>query len=177
MNTVPTPFRLVAVMAATATVTAAATIAFANHEPWHKVYTGGGPNKTIVVTGEQRTRFTTNDWENVNGARAEIRVADGQQALLVMRFTAETACFSGAVDFCSARIMVDDRQARPASGRNFHIDSYYANETSQSQKAHAFDRSLKVGPGVHVVKVQGTTMGNTILDIDDWSLTVERVPT
>jgi hypothetical protein len=165
------------VVAATAIVTAVATIAFANHAPWHKVYRGKAPNKTVVVTGEQLTHIFTNDWENITGARAEIRVPRGGQALLLMRFTAETVCYSGAADFCAARIMVDDRQAHPASGRNFHIDSYYANETSESQKGHAFDRSLNVGPGNYTVRVQGTTMGNTVLDVDDWSLTVERVAT
>jgi hypothetical protein len=177
MNKVTRPLRLVALMAATAIVTAVATVALANHEPWHKVFRGGGANKTIVVTGEQRTSIGTNDWQNIQGARAEISVPNGQRALLVMRFTAETVCFEGGPEACSARIMVDDRQARPASGRNFHIDSYYAGETSESTKGHAFDRSLRVGPGTYTVRVQGTTMGNTILDVDDWSLTIERVPT
>jgi hypothetical protein len=168
---------LAAVVAATAIVTAVATVAFANHASWHKVYRGRAPNKTVVVTGEQATQIGTNDWENITGARTEIRVPDGGRALLLMRFTAETVCYSGAPDFCAARIMVDDREARPASGRNFHIDSYYAGETFQSQKGHAFDRSIQVGPGTYTIRVQGTTMGNTILDVDDWSLTVERIGT
>jgi hypothetical protein len=169
--------RLVGIVAATAVVTAVATIAFANHQPWHKVFRGKAPNKTVVVTGKEPTTIGTNDWQNIHGARTEIRVPDGGRALLLMRFTAETVCYFGGPESCAARIMVDDRQAKPASGRNFHIDSYYANETEESQKGHAFDRSIEVGPGTYTVRVQGTTMGNTILNVDDWSLTVERVAT
>ena len=168
-------FRIAGIVAATAIVTAVATIAFANHEPGHRVARGKAPNKTIVVTGEDPTEIGFPEWQTIDGAKTQIRVPNGQRALLLIRFTAETVCFFGGPDECAARVMVDARQARPASGRDFHIDSQYAGETDESQKGHAFDRSLEVGPGRYTIKVQGAAMGDNILRVDDWSMTVERV--
>jgi hypothetical protein len=164
-------------VAATAIVTAIATVAFANHAPWHKVFKGRAPNKTVVVTGEQETEVIDDEWHGINGARTEIRIPNGERALILVRFTAETVCYFAGPDFCSVRVMVDGKQAKPASGRDFHIDSNYGGETEESEKAHALDRSLEVGPGRYTIKVQGTAMDSTILKVDDWSLTVERVST
>ena len=163
-------------VALTVTVSAVGTFAFANHEPGHVIKKGKGPSKTVVVTDSQPFLIGSEDWTNLPGAKAKIKVPDGKRALLLARFTAETVCYAPpAPEECSARIMVDGKQALPASGKDFHIDSSYAGEDEESQKAHAFDRSLEVGAGTHVVKVQGAAMGSVILRLDDWSLTVERV--
>jgi hypothetical protein len=169
--------RLAGVVAATAVVTAVATIAFANHAPWHKVFKGGAATRTVVVTGEEPTVFGDDNWANIQGAKTTIKVPNGERALLLVRFTGETVCYFGGPDFCSARVMIDDRQARPASGRDFHLDSNYGGETEESEKGHAFDRSLEVGPGTYTVKVQATAMDETVLRVDDWSMTVERIRT
>ena len=164
-----------AAIAGTIVVSFLASFALANHAPWHHVVKAKAPTKTVVATGEEDFFFSSEDWTNLPGATAKIKVPNGQRALILASFTAETTCSSFAPDECTARIMVDDRQARPASGRDFHIDTNYAGETDESQKAHAFDRSLEVGPGTYTVKVQGAAMGGTALRIDDFSFVVQRV--
>lgn len=147
----------------------------AEHTPGHDVLRGRGVKKTVVVTSTDDWTIFVDEWKNIRGAKTQITVPAGQRALLLMRFTAETVCYSGGPDFCSARILVDNREALPAAGRNFHIDSNYSGETFESQKGHAMDRSLEVGPGTYTVRVQGTAMEGLILTVDDWSLTVQSV--
>lgn len=175
MRALVSSWRWPSAIAATVIVAALATVAVANHNPGHKVLKGKAPLKTVVVTGTQDSFVDTNEWTNFPGAKAKIKVPDGGRALIVARFTAETVCSSFAPDHCSARILIGGREGLPASGRDFHIDSNYGSETDESEKAHAMDRSLEVGPGRHIVKVQGAAMGGMLLRIDDWSLTVETI--
>ena len=169
------PWRAIALVSTSAFVGAVSTIAVANHQPGHQTTEAKNTTKTIAVTNENDFFSNSLHWVDVTGAKAEVTVPDGEQALLLIRFTAETVCYSNAPDHCSARVMVDDKQAKPASGTDFHFDSNYGGETDESEKAHAFDRSLKVGPGTYMVKVQVQPMEGMALRIDDWHLTVERV--
>lgn len=165
------------VLVAVAAITVAATVSFANHNASHKVQKAGPTSSTVVVTGEDTTTINTNNWTTINGATARVRVPDGGRALILARFTSEAVCYNIPIDHCAMRIQIDQRSAHPASGRDFHIDSHYGDETEESEKGRAFDRSLEVGPGRYKVRVQGTAMGGTIMKIDDWSLTVKRAKT
>ena len=162
-------------VAATVAVSVLGAYAFANHQPGHKVFKGRSPLKTVAVSSTEEFLVDGNDWTDIPGAKATIKVPAGKQALIIARFTAETVCYDISPDHCSARIMIGGNQGHPASGRDFHIDSNYGGETNESEKAHAMDRSLQVGSGKHVVKVQVAAMGNTALRVDDWSLTVESI--
>jgi len=168
-------FGITALIVGSAMLTALATLAIAKHESWHRVYKGKGSNRTIAVSGEQEKFILTGQWTNIPGAKAKITVPGGERAIILARFTAETVCFNDAPDFCSIRIRVGSREAKPSAGRDFHIDSNYGGEGIESEKGHAMDRSLEVGPGTYTVKVQGLAMQTTDLRVDDWHLTVERV--
>lgn len=175
MRALVSSWRWPSAIAATVIVAAVATVALANHNPEHRVQKGKAPVKTVVVTGTEASTISLNQWKNIPGAKAKIKVPAGGRALIIARFTAETVCSSFAPDHCSARILIGGREGLPASGRDFHIDSNYGGETDESEKAHAMDRSLAVGPGKHIVKVQGAAMGGMVLRVDDWSLTVETI--
>jgi hypothetical protein len=153
------------------------TAAVANHAAWHKVMKGGRTSTVSVATGERPKLIQQLAWANIPGAKLKVTVPEGKHALLLMRFSAETTCYTNVLDYCSMRILVDDREGRPSAGRDFHIDSHYGDETEESQKGRAFARALEVGPGTHTVKVQGSTMNAQTLRVDDWHLTVEKVKT
>jgi hypothetical protein len=159
-----------------AIVSVAATVSFANHNSEHQVQKAGKPNATRVVTSEIATVVQTNDWTNISGASTKIKVPEGGRALILARFTSEAVCHQPVIDHCAMRILIGNRSAHPASGKDFHIDSRYAGETFESEKGRAFDRARTVVPGTYVVRVQGAGMGDNWLTVDDWSLTVKRAP-
>jgi ABC-type antimicrobial peptide transport system permease subunit len=165
----------VGIVASVATVVALATTSIANHAGGHHVENAKRATKVVALSGERAQTISTDEWVDIRGAKTSIRVPDGERALISARFTAETVCYAIFIENCSLRIMVDARQARPASGRDFHVDSNYSGESEESQKGHALDRTLKVGPGRYTIKVQGTQMGITNLRVDDWSLIVKRI--
>ena len=164
------------VLVAVAVISVGATYSFANHNPGHKVQSGGKTTATVVATGEDVFTVQTNNWTTIPGATARVKVPDGGRALILARFTSEIVCHKPILDHCAMRIQVGQKSAHPASGRDFHIDSHYAGETYESEKGRAFDRSLEVGPGTYRVRVQGAAMGGVWLKVDDWSLTVKRAP-
>jgi hypothetical protein len=166
-----------AVITVTATITALAAVGIANHAGWHKVLRGKRAEKVVALSGEREVFVLDDAWANIPGAKTEIRVPAGERALITTRFTAETVCYGLTIENCSLRVKIDDRQALQAAGRNFHVDSNYGGESEESQKGHALDRSLEVGPGLYTVKVQGIAMGATNFRVDDWSLIVKRVGT
>jgi hypothetical protein len=95
------------------------------------------------------------------------------RGLLLIRFTAQSDC-TGTMssDTCSVEIVVDGVAARPAAP-NYVFD---ANDSSGPQSP-AIDRSIKVGPGLHTIRVREKTSGTASFSLNDWSLTVERATT
>jgi hypothetical protein len=108
-------------------------------------------------------------YANVPGAVVQMR----GRGLLLIRFTAQSDC-TGTMssDTCSVEIVVDGVAARPAAP-NYVFD---ANDSSGPQSP-AIDRSIKVGPGLHTIRVREKTSGTASFSLNDWSLTVERATT
>jgi len=159
-------WRLVVMLAMLVVVTGvAAEVAFA-------LTTGnGGTIRAVKVkTSTDLTPPATTDWTAVPGATATIETPEGQRALLVVRFTAESEC-SGAAGECRVRILVGPAETNPAAGTNFIWDT----SDGTGVDAHAMDRSRSVGSGVHTIQVQyQVNAAGVAFILDDWSLTVER---
>ena len=141
----------------------------------------GGPIvKVKVVRGGDYLHVTSTSFVDVPGATTKMKVPVGQQALLIMRLTAETSCVGGTVgsDWCEARIVVNGTEAEPSNSLDpitpFAIDSV---SSDYAWEGHAMDRSLgPLSPGTYTVKVQArVTTSGVDLSLDDWHLTVERV--
>jgi len=105
-------------------------------------------------------------YKNVPGAVVQMR----GRGLLVIRFTGQSDC-TGTMssDTCSVEIVVDGAAAKPAAP-DYVFD---ANDGSGPQSP-AIDRSIKVGPGLHTIRVKEKTNGTAAFGLNDWSLTVER---
>jgi hypothetical protein len=163
------------VLAAVALIAVGAGVAIAQVAGVTKAK-GGSISKVRIKRGENATATSSTDFVNIPGAKVKIKVARHDEALILARFSAESACYDTANSLCSVRILVDGQEAKPASGINFAFDSTDAGtETSSSWESHSMDRSLVVGGGRHTVRTQfATTSSTTGFRVDDWSLTVER---
>jgi len=113
------------------------------------------------------------------GASATISVPGPGNALVLARFSAESACYQsggGGANWCSVRILVDGVEMDPASGFDFRFDTTDDRPVA-SRESHSMDRSLVIGPGTHTVVVQwGVAFTGAEFWLDDWSLTIERAP-
>jgi hypothetical protein len=108
-------------------------------------------------------------YANVPGAVVQMR----GRGLLLIRFTGQSECTGTmASDTCSVEIVVDGAPAKPAAP-NYVFD---ANDSSGPQSP-AIDRSIKVGAGLHTIRVKQKTHGTASFGLNDWSLTVERATT
>jgi hypothetical protein len=129
---------------------------------------GGAIAAVAVVRGATPTTalIANHSYKNVPGAVVQMR----GRGLLLIRFTAQSDC-TGTLssDTCSVEIVVDGAAAKPAAP-NYVFD---ANDSSGPQSP-AIDRSIKVGPGLHTIRVKEKTNGTAAFGLNDWSLTVER---
>jgi hypothetical protein len=116
------------------------------------------------------------------GATTSISVPDGTQALLLIRFTAESSCFGRVPGWCSLKFLVNAEEADPVAGDSYAFDSVNR-EGSQDYEGHAAERVAgPLGPGTYAVKVQRRIVktanplaGKSVFRLDDWTLTVERI--
>jgi hypothetical protein len=154
---------------------------------------GGAITAVRVASSNERFWFTdfgdSTTWHGVPGAKVKVSVPGGTDALLLLRFSAESACWSlsfseGSASpgrgWCSVRILVDGVPAQPASGKDFAFDSTSdANDSRGSWEGHAMERWFFAGAGTHVVKVQAlvrsTVSAETLgFSLDEWVLVAER---
>lgn len=139
--------------------------------------TSGGKAITRVLVVRETTATTSNStsFVAVPGATTTVFVPSGESALILARFSAESAC-SGGTGYCSVRILINGAEMDPVAGLDFAFDSTDGGrETAASWESHSMDRSRVVGPGTYTIVVQrATTSSATTLRLDDWSLTVER---
>ena len=130
---------------------------------------GGAIAAVAVARGTDATDTTSSTFVGLPGGRLTMR----GRGLLLIRFTAESACTSSSPtgDYCSVKILVDGVQAKPNSGIDYAFDT----DDGGSWEGNAMDRSIKVGPGLHTIQVL-YAVTNTSIDfrLDDWSLTAER---
>jgi hypothetical protein len=134
---------------------------------------------TRVVTGTafQQTGSTTA--VDLPGATTSVTVPAGQSSRIIAIFTAESACF-GTESNCIATILIGGAEGDPAVGSDFAWDTNREGDatTTFSGEAHAMTRSRgPLGTGTYDVRVQYRAAGaGTTAQLDDWNLTVMRVP-
>ncbi|MBI3648488.1 MAG: hypothetical protein HY240_07060 [Actinobacteria bacterium] len=111
-------------------------------------------------------------WHTIPGMSTTVSVGSGR-ALILTRFTSETACTDPGGGWCSIRILVGTKPAQPYEG----TDNAYLNASSTTfYVSTAADRSFgPIGTGKYKVRVQYNTNGNAELWIDDMSFTVQTV--
>ncbi len=130
-----------------------------------------------VVHGGDATTTNSTSFVDLPGASTTITVASNTRALVLARFSAESAC-SGGTGYCPVRILINGTEADPAVGNDFAFDSTDGgNDTAASWESHAVERSRAYfTPGTYTVRVQyKTTQSATILRLDDWTLVVEAI--
>jgi hypothetical protein len=136
---------------------------------------------TIKMTDDS----TGGDLVTLPGARTSMTVPDGQQAILLVHFSAPSACWGGVIDntnACYIRILVNGVEEAPASA-GWPFDSTES-ATSQNYffESHSFDRATDpLGPGTYVVKararVDTSQSSQAGLSLSGYVMTVERVRT
>jgi hypothetical protein len=130
---------------------------------------GGAITAVKVKRGKDATALDAgagSGYRDLPGSAIQVRVASDRRGLLLARLTAESLC-SGR-GYCSARVVVDGREAAPPVGADFAFDS-----GGGGYEGLAMDRSKVVGPGLHTVKVQVSLEGAMSFRLDDWSFAVE----
>jgi hypothetical protein len=155
------------------------------------VVTGGVVLPTSTIVGKKVTQvkivrqtgafteFFTSSETFVNiGFETSITVPAGTKAIILARFSAESAC-SGGSGYCSIRIRIggEDGQPVPTGAEFFAFDSSDGDtETGSSWESHAMERSRVLGPGTYVVRVQAAVSDAALsFRLDDANLTVERI--
>jgi hypothetical protein len=136
---------------------------------------GGTSAGAVVAVGIARstdaTSTTSTSYVNLPGALVNMR----GQGLLVVRFSAESRCSAGTNgDWCTVEVLVDGVQAKPDSGFDYAFDSV----DGDLWEGNAVERSIKVGPGLHHIRVRYAVVGSGArFRLDDWSMSVERAAT
>ncbi len=137
--------------------------------------------KIVRQTGEFSEFFTSSTSFVDVGLETSITVPAGTHAIILARFSAESACSGGSdADWCSIRIRIGgvDGMPVPSGSEFFAFDSPDGgSETSSSWEVHAMERSCGgLGPGTYVVRVQAAVSDATLtFYLDDMNLTVERI--
>ena len=144
--------------------------------------TGGRVTKVTAVRGTFVQVFTDDGGAttptDLAGGSTTISVPAGQKALLLIRFSAATACYGGSVggaNTCYVQALVDGSPADPGEVR---FDNNNGNTESSQYEAHAMEWAKNVGAGTHTIQIQvriDDAPGVVEFDLDPWTLAVERV--
>jgi hypothetical protein len=138
--------------------------------------------ETKVATGGTAFTTTSTTYGDVTGASTTVTVPAGQSALIIAEFTAESFCDAGdSSGYCSVRILIGGTEGNPAEGTDFAFDTIVTSTGNEDWwEGNAMTRSRgPLGPGTYTVQVQAATVdgnANTTFNLDDWHLTVQRVP-
>src|SRR5215211_9392911 len=86
---------------------------------------GTSLKKVKVVTENSPNTIDTGTIASADlpGASTSISVPDGTQALLLIRFTAESLCFGRKAGWCSLEFLVNGEEADPVAGQSYAFDS------------------------------------------------------
>jgi hypothetical protein len=119
---------------------------------------------------------------NLSGAGATVKVPAGQKALLLIRFSADTACYggtSGGYDQCYVQVLVNGHVAAPGEVSFDNNNNNTEAVTTSLRDAHAMEWAKSVGAGTYDVQVQVRTDDSPCcvieFDLDHWTLSVERI--
>jgi len=115
----------------------------------------------VSESGNNSTVGSTTTQTLLPGMQVRITVPTGHTAILIARFSAESACYGGDTaqpDWCIATIKVGNVEMRPQTGGDFAFDSTdNGSESAASWESHAMERWLQVGAGTYTVHVYGST--------------------
>lgn len=183
-----TPRRIVhLVLAGVGVGVVSSTAAIAFHSATHRGATGTAVTQVRIVSDPAPSQtILETPWTNVAGARRTILVPEGERAIILARFTAESECiFVGEDDVCLVRIVIGGRAGNPddsgsTGDQGFIFDSSEAQPTDQllTPQGHSIESFRgPLGPGQYVVQVQArlSDQPNGSLTLDDWILVVERI--
>lgn len=134
---------------------------------------GADPVQVTAVWEDSGPPTTSTTYVNLPGATATFQVPAGQEALVIVRFSGETACSSNTgVGLCLVHVLLDGTPMEP-TGINDFFDSVDHDDATSAQ--HALERSRVVGGGVHNIQVQyRVSIQPTEFELHSWHLTVER---
>ncbi len=147
---------------------------------------GNGIKKVEVVTETAANTIATNSAYSVDlpGASASIQIPEGVESLILVRFSAESACYGRVTGWCSVRIFVGSTEAAPKVGDSYAFDSVNR-DGAEDYEGHAVERVAGpfLGDTVFTVKVERSIhitddppfFGASAFRLDDWTLTVERI--
>lgn len=176
-----TPTKIAILTTAMALVAVVASVATAL--TFSSTVTGGSVTKVTSVRSTLLQGFTDDAGAttatDLTGASTTVTVSAGQKALLLVRFSAATACYGGAgagSDSCYIRALIDGSPAAPGE---VSFDNNNTNTESTQYEAHAMEWAKGVGAGTHTIQIQVRTDDSPCctvgFDLNPWTLTVERV--
>jgi hypothetical protein len=142
---------------------------------------GGAQVQMINADSTTGVITTSTAWVDLAGSGVHVTVPSGTQRLINARFTAESMCHGPNSGWCSVRIVYANAatggligELNPASAINYAFDSDTAGTTNDVYEGNAMERSIRLGAGSYIVKVQYAVTSNTIqFSLDDWHLAVE----
>ena len=139
---------------------------------------GQQPTYVSIVRGVNSTSASSSSWADLPGASTTVTVPSGHKAMLLARFSGESACDGAGIETCSIRVLIGGVEAAPAAGIADAFDSNDSGqETSNSWQADSIERwRSPLGPGSYAVKVQyRTNDADGTFYLDDWTLVAERI--
>jgi hypothetical protein len=139
---------------------------------------GRQPTFVSIVRGANSSSATSSSWVDLPGASTTVTVPSGHKAMLLARFSGESACDGAGTETCSIRVLIGGVEAAPAAGIADAFDSNDSGqETSNSWQADSIERwRSSLGPGSYTVKVQyRTNDADGTFYLDDWTLVAERI--
>jgi len=176
-----TPRRIATSVLVLTLVAVAAAVATAL--TYSSTVTGTSVTQVKVVRSAFPQQFTDDGGAttatSLGGGSASIRVPAGQNALLLIRFSAATACYggnSGVSHSCYVQALVDGTVVAPGE---VSFDNNNTNTESSQFEAHSMEWAKTVGAGTHTVRIKVRTDDSPCclleFDLDPWTLTVERI--
>jgi hypothetical protein len=140
----------------------------------------GGAQLQMQNRGDNVATLTSSTaFNDVPGANVVVGVPSGTSQLINARFTAETNCTRANPalgGWCSTRIIAQriggaTVELNPVAGIDYAFDSV----ATDRHEGHALERSIRLGAGTYVIRVQRAVTSNAIsFRLDDWHLAVEK---
>ena len=134
-----------------------------------------GVASSTALPGFQSTSTTAVD---IPGATTSVDVPQGQDATLLVNFSAISLCRNATFGFnCPIRILVDGETADPTPDPSGYIFDTTAPVASAPNQALSLTVSKSVGAGTHDVKVvYGGGVAGTTFTVRTWHLSAQAFP-
>jgi hypothetical protein len=139
-------------------------------------HTGKAITNVTVVTETNLLTTNSTSFVNLPGGAVTIVVPAGNSQLVQATFSSESYCFwydGAAYQYCLMQILADGIEMLPASGGGFVFDTN--GQTDDGWEAHAMARTIVLGPGTHIIRVQWAVSDPGLnLALNNWTLTVTQ---